>query len=247
MLFQKRQMNTVKNFFKSFTLLDLLVWGSSTIAVVLSFALCKNDDYLQLAAGLVGVTSLIFISKGNVLGQILSLGFSVLYGIISYFYRYFGEMITYAGMTAPMAIVSIVVWLRHPFRGNHADVTVNRLQPIEYPLCLAISAEVSIVFYFVLRALNTANLIWSTLSVLTSFFAVLLTIRRSPYYALAYAGNDAVLIVLWALAAVDNSKYIAMIVCFAAFLLNDIYGFFNWLKRRERQSRILAALKDDRK
>lgn len=50
--------------------------------------------------------------------------------------------------------------------------------------------------YFILRAFNTANIIPGTISVTTSFVAVYLTFRRSPYFALAYAANDVVLIVL---------------------------------------------------
>lgn len=83
--------------------------------------------------------------------------------------------------------------------------------------------------------MNTANLAVSTFSVLTSFVAVWLTMRRSPLYALAYALNDIVLIVLWSFAAAESIEYISMVVCFVVFLVNDIYGFFNWCRLRRRQ------------
>ena len=75
----------------------------------------------------------------------------------------------------------------------------------------------------------------STLSVTTSFLAVYLTFRRNPYFALAYAANDVVLIVLWILASIDDIRYVSVVVCFAAFLVNDIYGFLNWRKMERRQ------------
>ena len=62
-----------------------------------------------------------------------------------------------------------------------------------------------------------------------------LTYKRSPYYALAYAANDLVLIVLWTLASLENRSYISVVVCFAAFFLNDLYGFANWQKRHFEQ------------
>ena len=79
----------------------------------------------------------------------------------------------------------------------------------------------------------------STLSVTTSFVAVYLTFRRSPYFALAYAANDIVLIVLWVLASISDVRYVSVIVCFIAFLVNDIYGFINWhrMKIRQRENR----------
>ncbi|MDD4415074.1 MAG: nicotinamide mononucleotide transporter, partial [Oscillospiraceae bacterium] len=69
----------------------------------------------------------------------------------------------------------------------------------------------------------------------TSFLAVYLTFRRSPHYALAYAANDIVLIVLWVLASMSDITYLSVVICFAMFLVNDIYGFINWSKMHKRQ------------
>ena len=100
---------------------------------------------------------------------------------------------------------------------------------------LVLTAAVTFIFYFILEAFDTANILPSTLSVATSFAAVYLTFRRSPFFALAYAANDVVLIVLWTLAALDNITYISVIVCFALFLVNDLYGFVSWRKMEKRQ------------
>ena len=54
--------------------------------------------------------------------------------------------------------------------------------------------------------------------------------------ALAYAANDVVLIVLWIMATAVDISYLSVVVCFAVFLINDLYGFLNWLKMEKRQS-----------
>ena len=99
----------------------------------------------------------------------------------------------------------------------------------------ALTAAVTFGFYFVLVRFGTANIVPSTLSVATSFAAVYLTFRRSPYFALAYAANDVVLIVLWTLAAVENISYLSVIICFVMFLVNDLYGFVSWKRMERRQ------------
>ena len=93
----------------------------------------------------------------------------------------------------------------------------------------------TVAFYFILKHLGTANLLPSTVSIATSFLAALLTFKRSPFFALAYAANDVVLIVLWILAAMQDISYLSVIVCFAVFLVNDTYGFLNWLRMQRRQ------------
>lgn len=102
-----------------------------------------------------------------------------------------------------------------------------------------LTAIVTTIFYFILTAFDTANIIPSTISVTTSFLAVYLTFRRSPYYAIGYAANDIVLIILWIMAALKNTSYLSVVVCFVAFFVNDIYGYINWKRIEKRQANYL--------
>ncbi len=223
-----------------FTKEEGVLWTGSVTIIILSFCVFDRENYLTLFASLIGVTSLIFNAKGNPFGQLLMVIFSLLYGIISYSFSYYGEMITYLGMTMPMAVVALIAWIKNPYEGNRAEVTVNRISTKETVFMWILAVIVTIVFYYVLTYFHTANILPSTLSVTTSFVAVYLTFRRDPYFAIAYAANDLVLIVLWVLASVENVRYISVVVCFASFFINDIYGFVNWRKMEKRQNVVRA-------
>ncbi len=223
----------MKNYFSK---LEIILWVSSVSLITGSFCIFDRGNYLTLLASLVGVTSLIFCAKGNPFGQLLMVLFSILYGIISYSFTYYGEMITYLGMSMPMSIIALISWLRNPYKNNKAEVKVNSISKKETLIMLLYTVAVTIIFYYILKHFNTANLIPSTLSVSTSFIAVYLTYKRSPLYALAYACNDIVLIILWILASIYDIHYISVVVCFIAFLANDIYGYISWKKMKKRQS-----------
>lgn len=212
------------------------LWGLSGAAIVLSFLIFDRANYLTLVTSLIGVTSLLFNAKGHPFGQLLMIVFSLLYGIISFAFAYYGEMLTYMGMTMPMAVAAYISWRKNPFAEGKTEVRVNAIRPGEHLLMWALTAVVTVLFYFVLAWFDTANLLPSTISVTTSFLAVYLTFRRSPYYAIGYAANDVVLIVLWSMAATENRAYLSVVVCFMAFLVNDIYGFLNWKQMEKRQS-----------
>lgn len=214
---------------------EIILWSSSILLIVVSFVVFDRVNYMTLTASVIGATSLIFNAKGNPIGQALMVVFSILYGIISYTFSYYGEVITYLGMTAPMAIFALISWLRNPYNGNRAEVKVNLIKKREAILMFLLTVVITFVFYFILESFHTANLIPSTLSVTTSFLAVYLTFRRSAYFALAYAANDIVLIALWSLAALSDISYLSVIICFATFLANDTYGFINWNKMQKRQ------------
>ena len=225
----------MKEKLKYFSKSEMILWCSSVVIIVLSFCFFDRENYLTLVASLVGVTSLIFNAKGNPFGQFLMVIFSLLYGIISFTFAYYGEMITYLGMTMPMAIFALISWLRNPYNGNKAEVKVNTIGKIEMVFMWVLTAAVTVIFYFILEYFNTANILPSTLSVTTSFIAVYLTFRRSSYFALAYASNDIILIILWTLASLDDVRYISVVVCFVAFFVNDIYGYLSWQKMKKRQ------------
>lgn len=218
-----------------FTKTEKRLWMYSTAAIVVSFVMFDRSNFITLLASLIGVTSLIFNAKGNPIGQVLMILFSLLYGFISYTFSYFGEMATYLGMTAPMACVAFVSWIKNPYENGKAEVKVNQIGKTESVIMWLLTAAVTGLFYFILRGFHTANIIPSTISVTTSFLAVYLTFRRSPYYAIGYAANDIILIILWTLAAAADRSYISVIVCFIAFFVNDVYGFVNWRKMGKRQ------------
>lgn len=218
----------MKKLLSYFTFGEILLWSLSIGISVLSFFIFGSRDILSLIASLVGITSLIFNAKGNPVGQVLMVVFSILYGVISYSFSYYGEMLTYLGMTMPMSVFALITWLKNPYEGKRSQVAVNRVGKRDVISLTVLTVVVTFVFCFILKYFNTANMIPSTVSVATSFAAVYLTYKRSPWYAIAYAANDMVLITLWLLASLSDIRYMSVVICFIAFLINDIYGFISW-------------------
>ena len=205
-------------------------WCVWILIIIMSNFLSEGFDPLTLVAACIGVTSLIFAAKGNVWSQILMIIFSILYGIISWQFRYWGEMMTYLGMTMPMAVWSTITWIKNPSESGK-EVEIQRLTKKHIFLLIVSGIAVTTLFYMILAALKTQNIVFSTISVTTSFFAASLTMLRSSYYAMGYAANDIVLIVLWVLASISNPRYLSVTIIFGIFFFYDIYGFISWKKR----------------
>lgn len=228
-------MKIVATRIRSLTRFELVLWIVSLFSVSVAFAMSANNDWLTLMTSCVGLTALIFVAKGDIAGQILTVLFSCLYAVISWRFNYYGEMITYMGMTTPIALMSVVSWARHPYAGQSTEVTVAKMTRKKTSIMWILTALTTLIFFFILRAFSTANLTMSTVSIATSFLASYLMLMRSKNYALAYAANDCVLITLWSLASMTDTTYTPMVVCFVMFLLNDLYGFASWHKMQQRQ------------
>ena len=133
-------------------------------------------------------------------------------------------------MTMPMAMWSTVTWLKNP-APNGKEVAIQKITSRHIMGLVLFGTLTTLIFYMILRMLETPNIVFSTISITTSFLAASLTMLRTSYYALGYALNDIVLIVLWLLASIENPAYIPVAVNFAIFFLNDMYGFISWRKR----------------
>ena len=214
------------------------LWLISLFSVVLSNILTGEFVWSTALGSIIGVTALIFIAKGDVWGQILTVLFSILYGVTSYRFRYYGEMITYLGMTMPSAVMSVISWIKNPYEKAEKtnEVKISKLSKFKIVIMIILTVLVTQIFYYILKYFDTPNLFFSTVSVLTSFLASYLMILRNSYYAVAYAFNDIVLVILWIMATSKDFSYLPMVICFIMFFINDIYGFLSWKKREKRQS-----------
>lgn len=224
----------MNNPIKTLTKKEWILWLGSLLIVVISNIMTGKIDILTLAAALIGATSLIFEAKGNVWAQILMIIFCILYGIISWKFHYWGEMITYLGMCMPMAVWSTITWSRNSKKSNGSEVEIQKLNRRHMIGLIIGCVIVTFVFYEILKYLDTPNLMFSTISIATSFLAATLTMLRSSYYALGYASNDIVLIILWIMASIKDPSYFPVVVNFMIFFLNDMYGFISWKKREAR-------------
>ena len=121
----------MKKLLKYFSIFEWCLYIAGVITVILCFVLFENKDVFNLIGSLIGITALIFLSKGNPIGLILSIVFSVFYGVVSWSYKYYGEMITYLLMTTPISIASLVSWFKNPYKGNKAEVEINEISKKE--------------------------------------------------------------------------------------------------------------------
>ena len=225
-------MKKILSYFSGF---EIALWAFSVVLITLSFFIFDGEGYFSFIASLIGATSLIFYAKGNLVGHVIGIVFCILYAIISYSFAYYGELLTFILMNLPMSISALVSWSKNPYKEGKIEVKISEVSKKEAFIMVIPTILVTVIFYFILKHFGTANLLPSTISVATSFAAVYLSYRRSPYYAIAYAANDLVLAVLWILACTVDRRYVSVLVCFITFFFNDIYGFINWKRMKKRQ------------
>ncbi len=211
---------------------------TSYVAIITCFIVFPDKNWLSLTSSLLGIFAVILVAKGIVWAPIVNLVYGIFYIIISITQGYYGEAIIYGFMMTPLYIFSIITWLKNRNKENSQVVEVNSIQGKEY-IYLAIGTVIfSVAFYFILRALNTSQLLISTFSLTTSAIATYLMLRRSSYYAIGFMIDDIVSVVLWSMSIVTfGIEYLPSVLCFCVFLINDIYGFVHWKREEKKQAK----------
>lgn len=227
--------------FENFNKKELTAWVLSLTLIMLSQLLLGNTEWAFMLVSMVGISALIYTAKGHVMGPLIMILFSITYSLISLSFDYYGEAITYGGMTLPMSILALIAWVKHPSSEKN-QVKTAVLTKREWLICGLYSIIVTTILGAVLYLFDTPNLVLSTISVTTSFVAVYLTYKRSQYYAVAYALNDLILIGLWVYASTTHEAYMPLVVCFSLFLIYDIYGYIAWNKMSNKQKSITTRL-----
>ena len=220
--------------FKDWTNFEKVLLFGSIIIVGLVGILFKSD-LLTISCSIVGIITALLLAKGKNLGQVFGLLITILYSIVSFKNKYYGEVLIYALLMLPMYIIGIITWINHENEKTNS-VEINTINKKEWIIVSIVFVGVFICIYCLLKAFNTNELVVSTISVVASLFAVYLQIRRSKYSFSFYMVNDIILMFLWGMPVVRGSYILfPMLLNPTINLINDAYGFYNWKKTEKIQ------------
>ena len=212
----------------------VLLFGS--IIVVSLVGIFFKSDLLTTSCSIVGIITALLLAKGKNLGQVFGLLITILYSIVSFKNKYYGEVLIDALLMLPMYVIGIITWINKKKKKTNS-VEINSIKKKEWIIVSFVFALVFVGIYYLLKAFNTNELIVSTISVLASLFAVYLQIRRSKYSFSFYIVNDIILMFLWGIPVVHGSYMLfPMFLNPTINLINDLYGFYNWKKTERIQN-----------
>ena len=224
----------IRKIFGKWHIAELILYFAG-LALIITMSVCFGASWISTVTGIFGITCVIFAAKGKVISIFFTWVMIVFYSILSYKNKYYGEVFINVFMMFPMTMISLITWIRN--LGKDHVVKVNSITKSEITIVFAVAAVAFVAFYFILRALGTSQLIFSTISIVTSVLATYFQSRRSKYGFLAFLINDIVLCVLWLFATLEDVKNIAMLTAVALYVISDIYGFISWGLLQKRQQK----------
>ena len=217
---------------KEWTIFEkILLFGS--IIVISSVGLVFKSDLLTTSCSLLCIITVLLIAKGKNIGQVLGVLVTIMYSVVAYKNKYYGEVLINLLLMLPLYIIGIITWINHKDEKTNF-VEINSIQKKEWIIVAIVFICAFIGIYNLLKFFNTNELIVSTISVLVSLFAAYLQMRRSRYSFSFYLINDIVLMFLWGIPVIHgNYTLFPILLNPMVNFINDMYGSYNW-KRTEK-------------
>ena len=149
---------------KGYNLLDLLLILIGIITLTITSIIFHSQWYIILNT-ILGLLCVFTQAKGKIITQVIGIVWFCVYACIAYSQRYYGEVIVYIGIMLPMYVYGVIHWLKNRDHKEENTVLVrNNLSKKEWIISSLCFLLVSVLIYFILKVLNTSQLLISTLS-----------------------------------------------------------------------------------
>ena len=235
----------MKKVLKGLNLFELLYLIFGTLIVVVCFIFTPEKNWLVLVTAVLGVVAFFSVAKGYFIAPILNIIYSGLYIVMALTQKYYGEIVL-SCLCILLNIFAIVSWFKNRNKEDKNIVQVNDLKWQEYVAVIVSAALLTVGFYYILRAIGTAQALTGAISMILSLSAEYLALRRSNWYALGYILNDVTVMVLWCFTLSGSGlEFLPTILSFGVYFVNDVYGLINWNLLKHKQARAANTISQE--
>ena len=113
--------NKLKKLFKDWNKFEFFLLLSSIAIIIFSGILCKST-ILTIICSITGILCALTQAKGKIISQFIGLILVVLYSLLSFENKYYGEVLIYIFIMLPLFISGIISWIKNL---NKETNTVN--------------------------------------------------------------------------------------------------------------------------
>ena len=201
-----------------------VVWVVIFLAAQIIAYVLMPDSPLGMISGIAGILCVVFVSKGKISNYFFGLIFAYTYFYVSWGSNFLGEMNTALYVYIPSQFIGYFMWKQNMQNDNDGESVIAKALTAKGWAILLVSVGVG-TFCFV-QALKAAGGSSTTLDGLTTIITVaaqLLMILRYREQWLLWIVLNVLSILLW-------QGQPAMYLMYSAYLLNSLYGYYNWTK-----------------
>ena len=205
-------------------------WLLIFIAAQIGIYIYNPDSILGMVSGVSGIICNVFVSKGKISNYFFGLIFAYTYFYISLGANFLGEMNTTLYVYIPAQFIGYFLWKANMQKEQGVDAVVAKaLTAKGWMGLIAFLVIGTFLFVQLLNHFGGSSTGLDGLSTIIVIAAQALMVLRYREQWLLWILPNIISIALWA----ENTS---MYVMYSAYLLNSLYGYYNWSKLQKVQA-----------
>ena len=207
-----------------------VVWVVIFLAAQIIAYVFMPDSLLGMISGITGILCVVLVSKGKISNYFFGLIFAYTYFYVSWGSNFLGEMNTALYVYIPSQFIGYFMWKQNMQSDNGGEsVIAKALTPKGWAILLLSVGIGTLCFVQALKAAGGSSTELDGLTTIITVAAQLLMILRYREQWLLWIVLNVLSILLWA-------EQPAMYLMYSAYLLNSLYGYYNWTKLVKAES-----------
>jgi nicotinamide mononucleotide transporter len=205
-------------------------WAVTFALIAVTATYYTDGSLLALVAAFTGMATVILAAKGRIATYYVGAVNSALYAYIAFQSEFYGEVMLNGMFFLPMQFVGLYMWNQNTLENTIDTVKADRLPNRRRVGWLFLSVIAVAGYSVFLRWLGGNLPLVDAVSTVLSVVAMVLMVRRVMEQWLAWITVNVVSIYMWANIYSAETGSSAMVVMWTAYLVNSIYGYYNWLQ-----------------
>lgn len=206
-----------------------VVWLVLFTLLAVSFTIVSKDSFFGFTVFITGVLCVVLTAKGKLMSYVFGMYNTFGYAYLAYINGLFGEVMLNLLFFVPMNAIGFYMWKRNMQSGK---LSMRQMESKGMLLTVAVCISGSLLLGFGLSFIPAQNSPYiDSITTVLSVVATILTVRRLKEQWLVYIVLNLFTVLLWAIRTLEGSgEGLLMIVMWSAYLINAVYGYYNWNK-----------------
>lgn len=206
-----------------------VVWLVLFTLLAVGFTIVSKDSFFGFTVFITGVLCVLLTAKGKLMSYVFGMYNTFGYAYLAYINGLFGEVMLNLLFFVPMNVIGFYMWKRNMQSGK---LSMRQMEPKGMLLTVAVCISGSLLLGFGLSFIPAQNSPYiDSITTVLSVVATILTVRRLKEQWLVYIVLNLFTVLLWVIRTLEGSgEGLLMIVMWSAYLINAVYGYYNWNK-----------------
>ncbi|MBR4111322.1 MAG: nicotinamide mononucleotide transporter [Clostridia bacterium] len=210
-----------------------VLWFMLACAVIIGLSIYWNDSLMGIISATTGVACVVCTGKGKLSAYIFGVVNCVLYAIISYQAKLYGETMLNALYYVPMQFVGFYIWSKNMNKETHE---VKKLHMTNRSRILALLAMIAltIVYGLILKVMGDAMPFVDSFTTVSSVVAMIVSVKMYSEQWWIWIAVNVFSVYMWFCNFMAGSDNMATLLMWIIYLGNSIIMCIKWEKEARK-------------